>query len=107
MTERALPGWRLRGRGIALFERRVALVDPAFQLSLPQRMHALDAARTGHPVDQLDRVPTGVAPHADNLGVWEQPNTQPGEERCWSQRSRITSLADASQPPTTIVPGQL
>jgi hypothetical protein len=44
MAERSLPGWRLRGQGIALFDRSVALVDPSFQLALPQHMHALDAS---------------------------------------------------------------
>src|SRR5262249_17737730 len=41
------------------------------------------------------------------LGVWEQPNTKPGEDTRWALKSRITYLSDTSQLPTTLAPGQL
>src|SRR5262245_57784214 len=41
------------------------------------------------------------------MGIWEQPNTKPGEDTRWALKSRITYLSDTSQLPTTLAPGQL
>jgi hypothetical protein len=42
MMSSAVPGWGLRGQGVELFGRCVALFDPAFQLAFPQRVHELN-----------------------------------------------------------------
>ena len=42
MTESALPAWRLRGQGVALFDRSVALSEPAVHLALASHIHELD-----------------------------------------------------------------
>jgi hypothetical protein len=40
-----LPGWELRGQGVELFGRRVALFDSAFQLVFPQHVHELNPSQ--------------------------------------------------------------
>jgi hypothetical protein len=45
MMQRALPGWGLRGQGVGLFGRCVALFDPAFQLAFPQRVDELNPSQ--------------------------------------------------------------